>query len=180
MLDEAHPRRGFSRREGSSADFRTLVPDEARFLPDKIAIFSLFSSFTLSSPHSDDRSKERAPHFSACLLLSRCVSRGLWKPINGGQAIQDQVLQTQIPITITQPFLDRGQLSLGTFITGALATGGLVTGIITQFVTTGLEQFGKKRDKGEVAQPKAESATPLPGADKGRRDKSGPTFHPEG
>ena len=74
----------------------------------------------------------------------------LWKPINGGQAIQDQVLQTQIPITITQPFLDRGQLSLGTFITGALATGGLITGIITQFVTAGLEQFGKKRDKGEV------------------------------
>jgi hypothetical protein len=82
----------------------------------------------------------------------------LWKPINGGQAIQDQVWQTQIPITITQSFLDRGQLSLATLITGALAAGGIISGIIPQFVTAGLEPFRKKRDKdkGEVAQPKAE------------------------
>ena len=71
----------------------------------------------------------------------------LWKPINGGQAIEDQVWQTQIPITISQPFLDKGQLSLGTFITGALAAGGLITGIISEFVTAGLEELEKKRDK---------------------------------
>ena len=82
----------------------------------------------------------------------------VWKPINGGQVIQHQVWQTQIPITVTQPFLDRGQLSVATLITGALASGGLITGIITQFTTFGLEQLGKKRDKekGEIAQPKSE------------------------
>jgi hypothetical protein len=83
----------------------------------------------------------------------------LWKPINGGQEIRHQVWQTQLPITVTQPFLDKGQLSAGALITGALASGGLITGIITQFVAAGLEQFGKKRDKdkGEVAQQKSET-----------------------
>jgi hypothetical protein len=36
----------------------------------------LFSLFHPSSLRPDDRSKQHAPYFSACLLLSRCVSRG--------------------------------------------------------------------------------------------------------
>jgi hypothetical protein len=83
-------------------------------------------------------------------LGSQVVGLGLdllWKPINGGQVIQHQVWQTQMSITVTQPFLDRGQLSAATLITGALASGGLITGIITQFATAGLGLFGKKRNK---------------------------------
>jgi hypothetical protein len=73
-LDEVHPRPGFSRRAGPSADFRHLVPDEARFFArhDRYA----FRFFHPSSLRPDERSKQHAPYFSACLLLSRCVSRG--------------------------------------------------------------------------------------------------------
>jgi hypothetical protein len=38
----------------------------------------------------------------------------LWKPINGGQVIQHLVWQTQMPITVSQPFLDSGQISVVT------------------------------------------------------------------
>src|SRR5260370_19290108 len=51
---------------------------EHAFDQTRSIFFSLFPSFTRSSLRPDNRSKKLASHFSACLLVSRCVSRGLY------------------------------------------------------------------------------------------------------
>ncbi len=49
---------------------------EHAFDQTRSIFFSLFPSFTRSSLRPDNRSKKLASHFSACLLVARCVSRG--------------------------------------------------------------------------------------------------------
>jgi len=71
----------------------------------------------------------------------------LWKPLGRGQVIQHQVWQTQIPITVTQPFLDKGQLSIGEVLSGMLGTGGLISSIILAAFNANLSLFTLNRNK---------------------------------
>src|SRR5260370_38227818 len=56
--------------------FATLFPIDYAFCQTRSIVFALFLSFTLSSPRPNSRSQEHISHFSACLLVSRCASRG--------------------------------------------------------------------------------------------------------
>src|SRR6266487_357877 len=47
------------------------------FCQTRSRFFSLFPPFTLSSLYADGRTKARPLYLSPCLLLSRCVSRGI-------------------------------------------------------------------------------------------------------
>jgi RNA-directed DNA polymerase len=47
------------------------------FCQTRSIFVSLFPSFTLSCVRPDGRSKEHTSHFSVCLLVSRCASRGI-------------------------------------------------------------------------------------------------------
>ena len=65
----------------------------------------------------------------------------LWRNKSNGQVIQElPILQSQFNITVTQPFLDTGQLTIGAIASAALGSGGILTSIIAWL----LDQIGKR------------------------------------
>ena len=62
--------------------FAPLFPLDHAFCHTRSMMPCSFLCFSLSSRRTDDRSKEHTSHLSACLLVSRCASRGYFKVSN--------------------------------------------------------------------------------------------------
>jgi hypothetical protein len=54
----------------------------------------------------------------------------IWKSLSNQQTIEREIWQTQIPITVTQAFIDKGQLQLGEILSASVGGGGIISGLL--------------------------------------------------